>query len=156
MGREVLIDTDVLILLVKTRLLPEFLSKFTGHISVITLYEYIRGRAYFGHSVDDEKKYLESMFTVVGIDNRVIRKLCELYVELRRRGELVPDPNLINAAIAIVNDLPLATANIRHYQRLTKYGLRLITWEELKSQLETRDSESSSRTSQSKVAEPRD
>ncbi len=134
-GSELIIDTDVLILLVKNKLLDIFQWKFYGYLTIITLYEYVRGRGYFGAKIESEKKTLEKMFTILGITNDVLRKMCEIYIELRKRGQLISDRDLINGAIAITNNLPLSTNNIRHYERLKDFGLKLATWNELRKYL---------------------
>lgn len=132
---ELIIDTDVLIALVKDHLLDKFLLKFYGYITIITLYEYMRGRAYFGHPIEEEKKYIENMFDILNINNEVAKKICEIYVDLRKRGELISDPDLINAAIAITNEIPLATNNLKHYKNLQRYKLKIIPWNALKKVL---------------------
>jgi len=134
-GGELILDTDVLILLVKEKLLDVFQWKFYGYITTITLYEYVRGRAYFGANIESEKRSLEHMFTILNITNNVVRKICEIYVKLRHRGILISDRDLINGAIAITNDLPFCTNNIKHYKRLEEFGLNLISWTQLKPYL---------------------
>ena len=134
-GAELIVDTDVLIALVRNELLDAFQWKFYGYLTVITLYEYVRGREYFGADIESEKEQLEKMFTILNITNEVLKKMCEIYIELRRRGLLVSDRDLINGAIAITNDLPLSTNNVRHYERLKEFGLKLVTWDELERYL---------------------
>ena len=134
-GAELIVDTDVLIALVRNELLDAFQWKFYGYLTVITLYEYVRGRGYFGADIESEKEQLEKMFTILNITNEVLKKMCEIYIELRRRGLLVSDRDLINGAIAITNDLPLSTNNVRHYERLKEFGLKLVTWDELERYL---------------------
>jgi len=95
----------------------------TGAISIITLLEILRG-------VDEEKRrrvkeLLEENYEVQGIDNDVILLTCSLYNQSKKNGETIPDADMIIAATAISKDSALATGD-RHFQRLTKYGLRLI------------------------------
>ena len=134
-GRELILDTDVLIFLVKEKLLPTFQRKFYGYITTITLYEYVRGRAYFGADIGDEKKNLEQMFTVLNITNSVVKKMCRMYIELRRKGMLISERDIINGAIAITNNLPICTNNLRHYKRLEEFGLNIVSLEQLKLHL---------------------
>jgi tRNA(fMet)-specific endonuclease VapC len=50
----------------------------------------------------------------------------DLHAELRGRGELIEDADLLMAAIALAHDLTLLTANTRHFQRIE--FLRIENW----------------------------
>ncbi|AJB41613.1 MAG: type II toxin-antitoxin system VapC family toxin [Thermofilum sp.] len=111
-----LIDTSVLVDNLKTGVFEE------GVLSVITLIEVLRG-------VPEEKResvksLLEESYGMLNLDNRTILAYCKLYSKLRRKGELVPDADLLLAATAIAHDLVLVTKD-RHFERLEKYGLRV-------------------------------
>lgn len=93
-----------------------------GAISTITLIEVLRGLP--AEKREKTKQLLESVFDVLGIDNKTILKYCELYLELRRRGEIVPDADLLIAATAIANDLELVTRD-KDFTRLQRLGLKL-------------------------------
>jgi hypothetical protein len=60
-----------------------------GALSVITLIEVLRGVS--EGKRESVKSLLEESYAILGIDNRVVLAYCELYSELRKRGELVPD-----------------------------------------------------------------
>jgi len=49
-----------------------------------------------------------------------------MYRDLKKRGELVDERDLLIAATAIALGVPLKTRNTAHYQRLTRYGLKLL------------------------------
>ena len=59
------------------------------------------------------------------MDNSVILKYCELYEELRSKGEILSDADLIIGATAIAKGMKLLTRNYRHFERLERYGLAL-------------------------------
>ncbi|MCX6649116.1 MAG: PIN domain-containing protein [Candidatus Bathyarchaeota archaeon] len=112
-----LIDSDALIDNIRLGATDE------GTISVITLLEVLRG-------VDEGKRrevkeLLEASYRVKGVDNEVVLLACSLYGKVKKAGEPVPDADLIIAATAIASDLPLETGDA-HFQRLTKYGLKLV------------------------------
>ncbi len=46
-----------------------------------------------------------------------------LRADLRRRGQLIPDLDLLIAATALSHDLALLTRNVRHFARIP--GLRI-------------------------------
>ena len=55
----------------------------------------------------------------------VIEKATEIYTQLHK-GRQIEDDDIFIAAIALVNDCTLVTANVRHFERVE--GLRLINW----------------------------
>lgn len=119
---EFLIDTSILIDYSKKKAIEELIG---NSISVITLIEFLR---YFKDEQRREKlkNVLEEMFNIVGIDNDVILTYCELYQKLKSSGELIEDADLLIASTAIAKKLILWTKNIRHFERLKKYGLKII------------------------------
>jgi hypothetical protein len=58
--------------------------------------------------------------------NSSLKVASTIYSDLRKRGELIEDPNLLIASICIANDLSLMTGNKKHFERLKRYGLKLI------------------------------
>ena len=53
----------------------------------------------------------------------------EIYSNLRNRGELIDDIDLLIAGIAIENEMTLVTNNTNHFGRI--YGLNLENWKNL-------------------------
>jgi len=111
-----LIDTSALVDDLRRGVLEE------GALSVITLIEVLRGVS--EGKRESVKSLLEESYAILGIDNSVVLAYCELYSELRKRGELVPDADLLVAATALAHGLTLVTKD-RHFERLGKYGLKL-------------------------------
>ncbi|MFZ8794234.1 MAG: PIN domain-containing protein [Acidilobaceae archaeon] len=56
-------------------------------------------------------------------NNDAILKYCEIYEELKRRGELLPDADLLIAAIAMAYGYILVTKDLG-FKRLEALGLR--------------------------------
>jgi predicted nucleic acid-binding protein len=52
-----------------------------------------------------------------------MKRFARLRGELRRQGQLIPDPDLLIAATALQHDLTIVTRNVRHFQRIP--GLKL-------------------------------
>ncbi len=113
----ILIDTDVLIESFRE-------GRIRGDaISIITALEFIRG-------IPEErrervKELLEGSYEVIGIDNSVLLEYCRLYDSLRREGSPLGDADLLIAATAISKDMELLTGNLKHFERLKRYGLRI-------------------------------
>lgn len=68
------------------------------------------------------KKLLEESFNIVGIDNEVIEVYCKLYDELRKKGTIIPDVDLIIASTAISKKLRLMTKD-RDFEKL-----KIVKW----------------------------
>ena len=60
------------------------------------------------------------------LDQPGLDKAVEIYADLRQRGMLIEDADILMAAIALVNDLTLVTNNTSHFSRIP--GLQLEDW----------------------------
>jgi len=63
---------------------------------------------------------------IVPLDKTALDIASELHVDLRRKGQLIEDADLLMAAIALAHDLTLLTANVRHFVRIE--SLRIENW----------------------------
>ncbi len=111
-----LLDTSIVIDDLRREVFEE------GAISTITLIEVLRGVP--PEKREKTKQLLESVFDLLRIDNKTILKYCELYQELRRSREIIPDADLLIAATAIANNLELVTRD-KDFIRLQRLGLKL-------------------------------
>jgi predicted nucleic acid-binding protein len=111
-----LLDTGVLLELLREKRYE------AGAISVLTLLEILRGLR--REKREQVKRAIEESFTVCNLENRVILTYCELYRRLREEGVSLPDADLLIAATAIVNKMPLKTKD-EHFKYLEKFGLVL-------------------------------
>jgi tRNA(fMet)-specific endonuclease VapC len=64
--------------------------------------------------------------TVLPITDPIVVQAADHYADLKRRGELISDADLIIAATAIIHGLVLVTTNTAHYRRIA--GLALDRW----------------------------
>ncbi len=129
-GNRVMIDTDVLIELVKRKLLSKFVAIYDVYISFVTLYEYIRGSFYKGFKPSKYKELLEESVIIIWSDNEILEKMAEIWYSLKKKGALIDERDLIIGTTAIVKDLPLITRNKSHFERLRDYGLKLADADE--------------------------
>lgn len=93
----------------------------------VVYYEVQRGLFY------NNSKKLQNLFDdfcksqgIVEINIPVFRRAAEIYANLKKRGELLEDADLLIAAIAMENDATLATNNVKHMERIA--GLKLENW----------------------------
>ncbi len=52
------------------------------------------------------------------LDDAVMERFAFIRADLRRRGQLIPDLDLLIAATALHHDLTLLTRNVRHFDRI--------------------------------------
>ena len=116
-----LLDTSIIIELIREKRYEH------GAISVVTLIEVVRGVN--EDKTNEIKELLEQSFNLLNLDNKVITTYCTLYHKLREKGETIPDADLLIAATAIANNLPLKTED-RHFTRMKNLGLQLTELEE--------------------------
>ena len=87
---EILIDTCIIIDYYKKRKIIEIEG---CAISIITLLEFLRG-------IPDNKRkgmlnLLKCMFKVINVDDDIILKYCEIYNDLKRKGKMLDDADLL-------------------------------------------------------------
>lgn len=116
MGEGVLVDTDVLIDFVREN---TDLPQEPLYITEITLYEFIRG----SKNISKAKTLLEEGFSVIFHDNPVIQKASEIWVNIKERGEILDDRDILIGATSAVKKIPLLTRNRKHYERLEEFGV---------------------------------
>lgn len=119
MGKRVLIDTDILIDYYRRKL--ELNPEDIYYVSEITAYEFMRGT----RNIEEAKEILEESFSIEWLNNRVMKKASEIWRDLKGKGQLVDDRDLMIGATAIERGFKLLTRNVAHYGKLRKYGLSL-------------------------------
>jgi len=94
-------------------------------ISSISYYETKRGLlSTFATKKMERFERLLQKYDMIGIEN-VLDEASEIYADLKRRGELLPDADIFIAAIAKAYDLILVT-NDKHFERIE--GLKQENW----------------------------
>jgi len=129
----VLLDTDILSHLMKgdARVSAQAERYLSNHdrlsFSIITRYEILRGlRAKDAHLQETRFDILCSKSNVFALTDPIVKKAARIYAELRRRGEMIGDADILIAATAIVNEVELNTNNQKHFGRIS--GLKIINW----------------------------
>jgi len=66
-------------------------------------------------------------FGIILLDNQAIfDKASEIYADLKQRGELIGDADILIAAMALTQNLVLVSDNTDHFQRIR--GITLENW----------------------------
>ncbi len=89
--------------------------------SVITEYEIFTG------STKEQKEYWEDFFVKISVlpfDSETNKLAVQIYNELKAKSKLIEIPDILIAATALKNGMPLATINLKHFDRIN--DLRLI------------------------------
>lgn len=94
-------------------------------ISIVTYAEIYEGIYYGRDPRGNENAFLRLLegVRVLGITRPVARKFAAVRGELRGRGQILSQPDLLIAATAIHRGLELVTRNRRHFERIG--GLKL-------------------------------
>jgi tRNA(fMet)-specific endonuclease VapC len=128
-----LLDTDILSELFKCNKSVKaraaiYISEHTSlTISHITKYEILKGL-----KSKKAEKQIEAFDkfcannSILPITDEVIVKAAGIYADLREKGSIISDADILVAAIAIINNLVLITNNINHFSRIE--GLLLDNW----------------------------
>ncbi len=125
-----LIDTDWVADYLTGR--QEALGLFSGFrrdeiaISLMTLGEIYEG-VYYSRDPKGSQQALRNFLrwvSVAPIGRSVMQRFARIRGDLRGRGQLIGDPDILIAATAIQHGAILVTRNIRHYGRVP--GLKLL------------------------------
>ncbi len=92
--------------------------------SLMTRYETLRGLKLRG-AVTQAARFVEisASANVLPLTDEVVVRAADLYADLPRRGELLPDADLFIAATALENGLALVTSNASHCRRIPRLTL---------------------------------
>lgn len=105
------------------------LAKEGFAISLITLGEIYEG-IYYGRdpqrSEEGFRKFLRGV-TVLPLNRSIMQRFGYIRGDLRHKGQLIGDPDLLIAATALYHDLILITRNKKHYQRISSLKTEFST-----------------------------
>ena len=90
-------------------------------ISAVAKYEVLAGA-----KAEDMRKWRQifSDITVFAFDNATINIARGIFLQLKQDNKMIDVCDILIASTAIANDLPLATLNRNHFERIR--GLRLV------------------------------
>jgi tRNA(fMet)-specific endonuclease VapC len=129
-----LLDTDTLSAVMRES--PPVVAKAREYLaehgafsfSIITRYEILRGlKAKSATAQLQAFDRLCARSQVVPLTDETIVRVADIYADLRRRGELVGDADILIGASALVRDLAIVTNNEDHFNRIP--GLVVENWQ---------------------------
>jgi predicted nucleic acid-binding protein len=135
---KVLVDTDILSdflrgkdAAVRDRARAYLADRQRLTLSVVTVFEIVRGRHHAGQ-VQQATTFLEWTRTaeLLPFDTACAVRAGEIAGALYQAGRPLAVADVLIGATALVHGLVVATANVKHYERLVPLGLRLENWRE--------------------------
>lgn len=119
------LDTDILSAIMRQNpvVIPKAREYLTEHgqftFSIITRFEILRGLKAKG-ATTQARAFDEfcTKNTILSLTDPVVVKAADIYADLRRRGVLIGDADILIAASALVQGLGVVTNNENHFQRI--------------------------------------
>lgn len=130
---EVLLDTDTLSFFLRN--VPKVMAEANNYLkfhkgftfSVITNFEILRGLKIKNAQNQISKFSLIRQYSKeIDLTEAIINRAADIYADLYQRGLLILDADILIAATALENHLPLVTNNENHFNRIT--GLQVLNW----------------------------
>lgn len=75
--------------------------------------------------IQDVEMFIESV-EVLQPDLRIEKEAGEIYADLKKKGELISDADILIAATVLANDSVMVTNNKEHFKRIRK--LKVDNW----------------------------
>lgn len=128
-----LLDTDTLSELfkntpaVKKRATEYLFQHHSFYLSQINKYEILKGlkSKQAVKQVAAFEKFC-NLNVVLSLTDKAITKAADIYADLKQRGLLITDADILVAAIALAHNLTLVTSNVSHFKRIKE--LRVENW----------------------------
>lgn len=124
--RKICLDTNILIEITRNNkeiiLLIKELDSYL-YTTSISIFEIWNGRL---RKEDEQIKRLINSLKKVSFDEQAALIAGDIQMRLREAGDLIDIRNLFIASVCIINNLELLTNNKKHFERLKKFGLKLI------------------------------
>lgn len=120
-----LIDTDIISLylrnhnIVKKHFKEYLINHHVINFSIISYYEILSGLKY-----KDARKQLKSFrefsdnCNLLAVSEASIEISADIYSDLRRKGQIIDDIDILIAGIALANNLIIVTHNVAHFNRI--------------------------------------
>ncbi len=129
-----LLDTDSFIFLLKSNVGLQAKVQQIGpsaiSLSVITVAEALHGAFYANNPVSELQltRGLLNQFRVIDVNQAIAEKCGQIRATLWQSGQRLEDFDLLIGSTAIVEQRTLVTNNLKHFNRLSAFGLVVENW----------------------------
>ncbi len=123
MENKICLDSNIIIDILKNKEnILEILNKTTGefYTTTINIFEVLNGKK------SEEAHLLLNSLKKEVFDTESATIASNLFKKLKDRGNLIDARDLFIASICISKEMHLLTRNKNHFERLKKYGLKLV------------------------------
>jgi tRNA(fMet)-specific endonuclease VapC len=128
-NRRVLIDTSIVIeyLRSQNRRVSTFVKLFKDKelcMSSISIFE-----LYNGATTESKRQDIETLcgeLEIIDFDSNIAKTASIIYLDLRSKNKLIEFRDILISATALQNELPVATLNIKHFERIENLQLYRI------------------------------
>lgn len=130
---KVLLDSDTLSFYIKQY--PKVVAEAQNYLrlhqiftfSIITRFEILRGLKANGATTGVKAfDALCRQNEIIELSDKIIVRAAGIYADLYKRGSLILDADILIAATALENNLPIVTNNESHFNRIS--GLQILNW----------------------------
>lgn len=90
----------------------------SSYVCLAELYEGVHRVTNFAEVEKGVNKFFASLSFIYGLDSQIARKFGEIRAQLKRKGQVIEDLDLILASTCLVHDLMLVTSNKKHFSRV--------------------------------------
>ncbi len=130
---ELLLDTDTLSFFLRN--VPKVMAEANKYLkfhqvftfSIITRFEILRGlKAKNALSQIAKFEGICRFSKILELNDNAIVKAADIYADMYKCGQIIGDADILIAATALENNLPIVTNNESHFNRIT--GLQILNW----------------------------
>lgn len=131
--RKTLLDTDTLSVIMRrqpavAQCAQRYLARHGRFsLSLITRYEILRGL--YARNATTRLATFEHLCQhsdIIPLTDDIVVRAAEIHANLRQRGQMIGDADILIAATALENGWSVTTNNVRHFNRIE--GLNIINW----------------------------
>ena len=129
-----MLDTDILSLLRRghervTQHATDYIVTYGSLVfTELTWYEVVRGyRAIGAHRQLEVFEVFCRRCDILPLDHNALDYAASIYADLRRRGELIGEVDILIAGIALTHGMGVVTRNVKHFSRIASLHVEIWT-----------------------------
>ncbi len=124
MAEKICLDSDIIIDILNNKKEVKEILESIGkefYTTSINIFE-----AWYGRKDTEKIENLISALYKLSFDEKSAKLAAQILTELKDKGNLIEPRDMFIGAICIANEIALFTKNKKHFERLEKFGLKLI------------------------------